>query len=989
MKLCRLLALTLVLLMCMSAIALPVLADGEETEETEETTTTTTTTTNNTGLSEDYLTKTYGSMKEKLLTTMEMVYSDHGYELYYQAETGEVAIVDVETKQVLSTNPYDIADANNKATEKERLLSQLVVTYEDNGEEKTMNSYASAALLNQIKMQIIRGGIRVEYTIGKATSKRTIPFMIEKSRFEEMILNPVLESGDDNAYQKLKSYYVLRDPADPTLSENERQTLYNTLPATRTVGAIYVMESTVAEVERELNMFEKWILAYTKYTYDDVLKDHEQCGYTGATKTPAVFRMALEYYVTEEGLEVRLPASGIRYDSSMYSLTNIQILPLFGAYEQSKKGFVLLPDGSGTLVRFEDSEDTTATTITSRLYGEDYSYYTQKVVANMQPWVLPVYGMVETTEETSSWWDPVLDENGEQIIDEAGEPVYEQKFKTNTSSEGFMAIITEGDSLLDISTASGGLLNKYFTAYTIATPRPKDTYPLDGVSVSGSTATWTVQTEKKYTGSYRIKYFMLNEEEATYVNMARVYRDWLEKSEVLSKNENDSENIELFLETFGSIKTTERRFGVPVDVMKDLTSFDNAKVMIDELLSVGINNISIKYKGWANGGLDATAPTRIKVEKSLGGKKDLVELVEYAAEKNITVFPDFDYTYVSSFSSGDKFDVKDDTSKTVDNRSAVHRSYDPVLQAFMDDMSLIVSPAKILDFWRDIEDDFAELNTGAVSFATLGSELNSDHKKADSLNREDAKERVGEFLDEVKAEGYEIMVDQGNSYTLAYADNILNLPLDSSNRYVASEAVPFYGIVLHGYKNFAGEAINLAGDYTYSVLKTIENGADPYFILSYQNANALKTSRNYSKYYSIRYDIWKSDLIETYHTLNLVLAGVKDSVIENHEFINSRRVVVTYANGTTFDIDYSTSVLVVNNGEREYTINFDPETYETYENGNKVEYATYELDGETYELLVESGESSTMVIEDGKAYSIKVFLEKNGCVLTPEVIENN
>ena len=85
----------------------------------------------------------------------------------------------------------------------------------------------------------------------------------EKARFEEKILQPILESGDTDAYGNLKSYYVLRDPDSPALSENERQTLYNTIPATRTVGAIYVLEKTVADVERELNMFERWITTYT------------------------------------------------------------------------------------------------------------------------------------------------------------------------------------------------------------------------------------------------------------------------------------------------------------------------------------------------------------------------------------------------------------------------------------------------------------------------------------------------------------------------------------------------------------------------------------------------------------------------------------------------------------------------------------------------------------------------------------------------------
>ena len=375
-----------------------------------------------------------------------------------------------------------------------------------------------------------------------------------------------------------------------------------------------------------------------------------------------------------------------------------------------------------------------------------------------------------------------------------------------------------------------------------------------------------------------------------------------------------------------SLNTTERRFGVPVDVKKDLTSFENARVMIDELAGFGINNISLKYRGWANGGLDATAPTKFKVEKVLGGKDGLLDLIEYANSKNVTVFPDFDYTYINTYSSGDKFSPKNDTSKTVDDRAAIHRTNDPVFQTFLDDNMLLISPNKILGFWRGISEKFAELGTGAVSFATLGSELNSDHNKDDSLNRENVKERITEFLAEVKDEGFEVMVEQGNSYTIQYADSILNVPLDASGRYVASESVPFFGLVYHGYKNFAGDAINLAGDYTYSVLKTIENGAAPYFILSYQNANALKTSETYSKYYSIRYDIWKADLVETYQTLDMVLAPVKNSVIVGHDFITSRQVLVTYDNGTTFNIDYSTNVLIVNNGETEYTIDFESAT---------------------------------------------------------------
>lgn len=909
-----------------SLVTLPVLADGEDettavdetaenTEEEEETTTTTSTSTT-TVLSEDYTTKKYSSNEEKL-ATMELVYSDFGYDLYYHKETGEVQVVNTATGQYLSTNPYDVASTSNKATEREKLLSQLIVNYNDNGEDKSMASYSMAALLNQISMTKIRGGIRVEYTIGQGTTKRTIPMMIEKSRFEEYVLAPLSESGDMDMYNRFKSYYLLKDPTQPGLSQNEIQTLYNTLPITRQM-AVYVIDPTVANVQRELNMFEKFITTYTNYTYDDVLYDHDLTGYTGSTKNPAVFRMALEYYLTEDGLEVRLPARGIRYDAKQYSLTNIKILPYFGAYNQAEQGYVVLPDGSGTLVRFEDTSSSVATTITNRLYGEDYSFYSQKSVANMENWTLPIFGMVEKTAVNRE----------EVVIKEDGS--VDMVTVTDYDAQGYLAIITEGDSLAEITTASGGILSKYFATSINVYPRPKDTYPLDGISVSGLTATWTVETDKKYTGNYRIKYIMLNGETANYVNMAAIYRDYLEKNGKLER-QNFEGDTELYIETFGAVETNERVFGVPVAVKKPLTSFEDAKKMIDDLKNDGITNLSIRYTGWANGGLEAKAPTKAKVEKVLGGSDGLKELVEYASESGAKIYPDYDFVYISSFGTGDKFNIKKDTVKTVDNRSASHRSYSPVYQAFMNDETLLISPNKILDFYNLFKEKYAEFGTGTISLSTLGSDLNSDHNKDNSLNREDSKERVEEFLTAVREDGYDVMVDQGNAYTVPYATDILNVPLDSSNRYVASEAIPLVGLVFHGYKSFAGTAINLAGDFNNSILRTIENGANLFFLLSYENTATLKTNYGGEEYYSIRYDIWYDDMVETYKIVDKIMNPVQNALVVSHDFTSFRVAEVVYDNGITIVLDYNLNTVTVNDGETEYTVDFENDTVTTNE----------------------------------------------------------
>jgi hypothetical protein len=102
--------------------------------------------------------------------------------------------------------------------------------------------------------------------------------------------------------------------------------------------------------------------------------------------------------------------------------------------------------------------------------------------------------------------------------------------------------------------------------------------------------------------------------------------------------------------------------------------------------------------------------------------------------------------------------------------------------------------------------------------------------------------------------------------------------------------VPFFGMVLHGYINLAGSPTNMAGDIDYETLRLIENGAAPYFTLSYQNTAELRSQESLVEYFSVQYGIWKEDLVELYNKLNADLAPLQTSLIDNHEFIEGKRV---------------------------------------------------------------------------------------------------
>lgn len=891
----------------------------------------------NTDESIDFLFTEYRSEEEKL-ATMKMLYEKDGCELFVQLQSGEVAVRDTKTGQTLFTNPYDIAVQDIAATQKQELLSQLLLTYRDGTNSYTMNSYADCALNDQIEVSRIRGGVRVQYTLGATEKRKLAPRQIAKERFEELILTPVEnEKIDDKGSflaQRLKNFYQLKDYNDPSLSAKAKQDLLTAYPVCQTMP-IYVLTTDITNAE--LNNIQLWLQTYTDYSMDDMQRDHSETGYVMTDDSPPVFKMALEYYLEEGGFTVRLPARGISFDSSLYKLSEVRILPYFGAGLATDAGYTFIPDGGGAIIDFADVESTT--TVSGRLYGNDYAFHSVSH-GTMEIWRMPVYGVVSTrtVTYTTTVESETVDENG--VTQTTTETVY----ATDAIPQGYVAFQTEGDSLTQLTSYHGGDLHPYNAVYATVYPRQSDSYPLEGITISGQTATYEVDSSRKYVGNYTTTYRFLWREEADYVGMATAYRNYLESKGVLTRLSADAdENIPLYIESFGDIDTTAYFLGVPVTAKTGLTTFSQAQTMIsllkgkvtnnedaqtvarifpnafaerdatieaaqevldDYLQGKTISNLNLKYIGWYNGGMRNTPPSKLDIEGTLGGEEGLKSLVRYAKDEGVDLYMDLEFTFVNESGWFDAFDYGTDTAKTVEGKTALQKVYDPISQSFNTRGLSVITVNAISRFYSQIKAKYEALGTGTISVSSLGGYLNSDHDKNQSVNREESKQLLVEFLQQRDAAGQQILIDFGNAYTWAYADDILNVPLDSSARLATSADVPFVGIVLHGCKEFTGTSINLSGDYNYSVLKAIENGASPYFTLSFDNTSELKAA-GFSQYYSIQYSIWFDDLIQTYETLNTALKLVRHAVIVDHREVADRVFEVSYDNGVKFLLNYN------------------------------------------------------------------------------------
>lgn len=871
-----------------------------------------------------YYTTKYETPEEKL-ATMQLCAQNENYELYVDPISAEVGVLNRHTGQITLSNPYNISRSSGTAAQKAKIMSQLIISYVENGAEYTYDSFTEAVSRGQIKIKNMRNGIRVEYSIGRENPIRLVPRLISKDSFEQNILAN-FEEGT-RAYRLMLSYYKLYDYNDPTLSDSQKASMLAKYPIVAKMP-VYAFDTTAVN-DRTLNEVENYILTNCpNYTFSSLEDDHAAVNYVNEDRVPALFKMALEYYLEDDGLRVRLPASGIRFDETAFSLTNIQVLPYFGCGSTTDlndkanifDGYLFLPDGSGALMNF--SEITSSVTIKDMIYGQDMAYNTISG-ANSKNISWPVFGLVQKSTPNGNVEDKT--------------PVY----------KGYFAMISEGEALSTISAESGGTSYNYNTMFATFSPRPRDSYDLSTVVGGLSEGSMvTVVSKRKYTGNFTIKYYMLSDEnlakntsfgssedyyEASYIGMVDAMRRYMYDNNILSRLDNDSvdEDIPLYIESFGSVKTQERVLTFPVYLQTALTSFDNLATMIDELKGAGITNVDFRLTGFFNGGLVSSVPYKVKVQSVLGGKKGFTELLDFAKENGIGVYPEFDFAYanIEGAKSFDGISYRKHLAKTIDNRYVNKREYTSILQDYNWTSYLAISPHFYSHFFEKFNANMSKItdNLDSISVSTLGYALNSDFDEDESYNRDDAKENTVDVLSDIKENYSSVMIDGGNLYALQYADKILNVSLDSSQYKNAKVSIPFLGMVLHGNVEFAGEAINMSGDTDYDILKAIENGAGMYFILSYQNTSRLKELGYLSSYYSIAYDIWFEDMVSYYNRLNEAIADCQTSLIVDHEFIvgeqivddkdendtsdytvnNSKIVKVTYENGVSFILNYN------------------------------------------------------------------------------------
>ncbi len=732
---------------------------------------------------------------------------------------------------------------------------------------------------------------------------------------------------DTNAYLGIiKDFYTPADGGADLEIYDEDSDLYH--------APMYVYSGNATSEKRvDSILFRQYC---PTYTYSMMFEHEKQCGYVDNSEQKPVFRCALEYTLNSDGtLSVRLPASSISFDETVYTLLSIIPLQFFGAGYLDNDGYIFFPDGSGTVIEFDEFRSMQVKVPKASIYGNDYCYSnlipTQAYRAQIS---MPVYGVVADTAANKTTKD---------------------KFGVDTVKNGYFAILEEGASLAYLEFVGGGGIYKYANAYSLFSPYPSDVFDLTetaGTSV-GSHSSYTIVSDSRYNESYVTKITMLTDEKigaieypnnafypSSYVGMAACYRDYLSGIGVLSALENVSENIPLYIEALGAMDITTKILSFPVTQTIPLTTFDDVIRMFNELSDNAatflkrseeydalaaesnddtlketylktaenyrslaasaekITNINFRLTGFSNGGMYFTYPTKLRWEKACGGKREFTRLVEEAksisetAGVNFGVYPDFDFMYINNTDMFDGISVRGNVSRMVDNRYASKQVYNSVLQEYVTYYSLVVNSVSLDEIYTKFAKKYDKYEANGISVSTMGSDLNSNFDEDEPVNRTDSEAYVVSVLNRIKNEDkLDIMLDKGNAYTLKYVSHIIDASIDSSHYRYSSYPVPFVGMVLHGSINYSGSPLNYSGTPMYDILRSIESGANPYYVLCTQNSAYLKDDSLLSEYYGVDYETWFDSIVETYTLLNGYIGDLQQYRITDHKIIIGERVI--------------------------------------------------------------------------------------------------
>ena len=755
-----------------------------------------------------------------------------------------------ETGKVWYSNPPD-ADSDPRAVgeEKSKLKSTLLLTYSTiNGVDTLYNNYTYSMEKGIYDIEQGEDYIKIYYSIGDVEKEFVIPPVIVAESMEKL-----LEKMDEGNKQLVRDYYKKYD-INKLGKKDDKDALLANYPILET-EVIYVLRDSVKDNIK--GKFEG-LFADAGYTYEEYLADKELDLAEKVSDKP-VFNVNMIYRLDGDDLLVEIPMGEMECKDD-YPIYSLCVLPYFGTGGAEDEGFLLVPEGGGGLIDFNNG----------------------KVAQNS--YFANVYG-----------WD--MAQNRSAVVHETS--TYFNAFGISDLKDSFICVMETGAPYASVQADISGRTNSYNYVNAVYTVLYREQYDIAD-RFTGSMYVYEPNIPQE---SLVQRYQFVNS--GSYVDMAGSYRDYLMNRYSGYLTQNGDTEAPVCIEILGAADKKKQVLGVPVSRPLKLTSYSEAREMIEELLSEGIENMSVKLTGWMNGGVRQKMLNKVKLVSDLGSAKDFQALIDYAKANGISLYLNGSTDYARDSGLTDGFIVFADAAKYVSKETAKLYPYSTVTFGKREsEDSYYLLRAGVAEDMADTLADYAAGRGVGVSLEDIGRSLSSDFRQEDSVRRQIVMEQQQAWLKAERDSGTEFMINDGNDYAMPFSSMITNMDLKGTEYTIIDRAVPFYQIAIHGYVNYTGEPLTLAQGWEEELLMSAEYGAGLSFTLMSETAFVLQNTL-YTKYFGADYASWHDRLLEVYGRYNEELGGTFSQRIADHQRITDTLTCTVYEDGTKVYVNYA------------------------------------------------------------------------------------
>ncbi len=533
---------------------------------------------------------------------------------------------------------------------------------------------------------------------------------------------------------------------------------------------------------------------------------------------------------------------------------SIALHPYFGGGSGTDDGFMVVPDGSGALIRFNTM---VADTYEQKIYGLDQSLYRLSEYEHEQPVVMPMFGISNA--------------------------------KTGVLCLG---VVTGGVGDASVLAECGNDMTGFNGVWANFNLLSQDIHHYDDYRPDVD----MYAEELKDVGPLQVTYLLERSDAPDYVQLAKLYRQYLVEEYGLSALSQAESAVAI--DTVSASVKKKTILGIPYNGVQTLTTYEQCREMVEEMAQQSIPTV-LRLTNWSTQTVRGKTLTNISLPHSLGSKSELEQLLS-TASKNGKVYLAGNISEV--YSGGFLWRFLN-CAKDMRGSVALYQHFNTVTRYNEGEGHYLLSNAGVLDYTKTFGQKLSRYNqysgVAVDGLNTLYTDFGSTQgSMTTTVNT------YTEALKSLKEQKLSVAVNGGNAFSLPMADFIFSLPSEDSNYDMAYEEIPFYQLALHGLISYSSEPINLSSDPQKAFLKAVETGSLLQYRLMYADAEAVRYSRN-EDLYSSTWSRWKDVIGEQYREWLTMMEDKQTLEIVGHQKLANGVYQTVYADGSSVLVNYS------------------------------------------------------------------------------------